>query len=85
MLHEQTQESQTVHLRHLEVERDDVRLELADAVAGLVRVGRHADDFDVVVGGQRIGGELPHEGGVVDDEHADFASGQHGQEVGVRR
>jgi hypothetical protein len=85
MLHEQAQEGESVHARHFQVEREDVGFKFADAVTRLVGIDGAADHLDGGVGAQGIGGDLPHEGGIVDNQHADFFWGGHGQEVGGRR
>jgi hypothetical protein len=45
--HQLVEELQPVHLRHLDVERDHVGIQLLDHVARLEGVGRRAHDLDV--------------------------------------
>ena len=69
--HEAFQEGHAVHFRHLDVERDDVGSQFHQEVASAVRVGRLPDHFDFGVLRQPDRQDLPHHGGVVDDQHAD--------------
>jgi hypothetical protein len=82
-LHEDFEEGEAVHARHLDVQRDDVGVEFLDLVAGGVGIDGGADDLDFGVSVERIGRHAADHGGVVDDEDADFG---HGNQVpGVRR
>ena len=67
--HELSQEGQTVHARHLDVERQHVRLVLENQIARDEGIRCEADDLDVGFVLQRIRQHPPHDGGVVDDEH----------------
>ena len=49
VLHECVQEREAVHARHLDVERDDVRLELDDHVASDIGIPRGAGHVDTRV------------------------------------
>ena len=68
VLHQLAQEAQAVHARHLDVERDHVRLEPQDQVARDERIGGAADHFDVRLALQRVGEQLAHDRRVVDDQ-----------------
>ena len=69
--HQVLQEREAVHARHLDVERDHVRIELLDLLARRERVAGSADDFDVRRARQDGGQELAHQRRVVDHEHFD--------------
>jgi hypothetical protein len=60
-----------IHLRHLDVHRDEVGLELLELAHGDPAVDRSADDLDVRVGREDIGHDLPDDDGIVDDHHPD--------------
>ncbi len=50
--HDLLEKFQAVHIRHLDVERDDIGIELFDRLARFQRIARLADDVDVRVGTQ---------------------------------
>ena len=78
VLHEDFQERDAVHPRHLDIEREHVGLELDNFVPRDKRVDRCADDFDLRIRIERVAGQLAHDRGVVHDENADFAAGEAG-------
>ena len=60
-----------VHARHFEIERDDVRAQFLDFLQADHAVHRRAHDFDRGIAQQGLRNELPHQRGIVHDEHAD--------------
>ena len=60
-----------IHVRHLDVERDDIGIQSLDSLPGFMGIGRLADDLDERVGPQTRGDEAAHRWAVIDDEHAD--------------
>ena len=78
--HQLAQEGQAVHARHLDVERDHVRLVLQDQVARDERIRREADHLHVRLGLERVGEHPPHDRGIVDDEDARLRRG-HGHDI----
>ena len=73
VLHELAQERDPVHARHLDIERDHVGLELDDLRPRDVRIAGDAHDLDVGVARELALEDLANDGGVVDDQDADFA------------
>ena len=51
--HDLAQEGETVHLRHLDVERDDVGIERLDLLARVKGILRCTDDLDFRIGGKQ--------------------------------
>ena len=72
--HDLFQERQAVHLRHLDVEGDDVGTDGLDDLARFEGIGGGADDLDPIVPGQRRGQHLAHQIAVVDNHHSDRAA-----------
>jgi hypothetical protein len=64
------EDGDAVELRHRQIERDDVRIELRDARERVVAVARGADDVDLAARAQQARQDLARERGVVDHEHA---------------
>jgi hypothetical protein len=62
---------ESVHPRHLDVERHDVGIERLDRFARLERIGGLADHLDCGIVGQRGRNQAAHGGRIVDDEHPD--------------
>jgi hypothetical protein len=60
-----------VHLRHLDVHRDQVGLELLQLRHGDLAVDGGTHDLDVGVCGQHVGHDLADDDGIVDDHHPD--------------
>src|SRR3954451_5292936 len=73
------QGGEAVLLGHGDVERHDIGAQLLEALHRLGAVGRFANDL-VAAAAQGVGDHLPHERGVINDEHA---SHQTGTSVGV--
>ena len=65
------QDSQPVHFRHLEVEKEDVGGEGGDVVEGFVAVAGLADDFEVILRVEDGDEAVAYDGVVVGDEDAD--------------
>ena len=76
VLHQDPQEGQPIHPRHLEVERDHVGGEPHDLLAGYVGIAGRSHHLDPGVEIEAIGDRLPHECRIVDDEHAEFLLGR---------
>jgi hypothetical protein len=70
--HDLLEELDAVHVRHLDVEGDDVGVQGLDHAPGLERVAGGADHLDLGVTGQGGRDQAPHGGGVVDDEDANL-------------
>ena len=69
--HDFLQKIQPVHMRHFDVERDDIRLQRLDGGARLVGVGGLADHLDLRIGAQCGGNQAPHGGRIIDDDNPD--------------
>ena len=76
--HQLAQEGDAVHARHLDVEGDDVRNFLGNALGGDERIGRDADHLDLRIGFQDRRQGLPNRGRVINDQNADLVGGAHG-------
>ena len=76
MLHEDPQEGQPVHPRHLEVEREHVGGEPHDLLAGHIGIARRSHHLDPRIEVERVCDRLPHECRIVDDKHAEFLLGR---------
>ena len=70
--HEVGEEGQAVHARHLDVEREHVRVEGLDLVARHQRVLGMAHDLDAGVLRQHLGQHPAHKRGVVDNQDANL-------------
>jgi hypothetical protein len=75
--HQFFEEVEAVHLRHLDVEREDVGIDPLDQVACDERIGRHADDFHVRLRVDDLGHHAADQGRIVDDGHFDLVRGVH--------
>ncbi|OQB89482.1 MAG: hypothetical protein BWX86_02448 [Verrucomicrobia bacterium ADurb.Bin122] len=85
VLHDEAQECEAIHPGHFDVEGDDIGLQAFDLVARDVGIDGGADHLDFRVGGEGVGDEFTHDGGVIDDENADFArQWGHGVQSGRR-
>ena len=73
--HDLLKELEPVHVGHLDVERDDVRVEVLDHLAGGRRIGRPTDHFDALVARQHRRQQAPDGRGVIDDQDADALHG----------
>ena len=76
-LHDELEEGEAGHARHVEVERHDVDLEAGEAVARVVGVGGAADELDLLVLAENVGEHLAEDGGVVHGENTDAAAWAH--------
>jgi hypothetical protein len=85
LLHDDLQEGEAVHPGHLQVQGQDVRAQLHDAVAGREGVGGGADDLDAGIGLEGVGQDLADHGGVIDHQDADGRSGHKGMGQAARR
>ena len=72
--HQLAQERDSVHARHLDIERDDVGHILLDTARRGEGIGGRADDLDARIGAQDVGQGLPDRGRVVDDQNADLTA-----------
>src|SRR5690348_12415995 len=77
ILHQLLEKGQAIHARHLDVERQHIRLEGQNLVAGNERIRRRPHDLQVVFGGYGVGEKLAHDRRVVHDQNFDFASVVH--------
>jgi hypothetical protein len=84
MLHQDSQECDAIHARHLDIEREHIRLEGENLVACDVGIDSRGDDFDVGLGVERIAYELAHDCGVVHDEDTNFPGGDGAHLKGLR-
>ena len=69
--HQLVEEGKPIHVGHLDVERDHVRIERLDLFAGRDRILGRTDHHDVVVAPQRARQNLANERRVIDDENLD--------------
>ena len=69
--HDEAKSFHAVHAGHFEIESDDVRMQLFDFFQGECAVHGRADDFDGRVACQDSRNELPHQGGIIDNENSD--------------
>ncbi len=72
--HEVAQEFQAIHARHLDVQRQYIRVQRLDHVARHDGIFRRADDFDLFVRGEDFREQPPNHQGIVDDQNANFFS-----------
>lgn len=84
-LHEQLQECEAVHARHLQVEGKHIGLKLQQPIASHIGIFSRSDDLDLRIRCERLARIPADDGGVVDDEHADLSGCEHVQETGGRR
>ena len=70
LAHDVAERAQAVELRHVDVERHDVRLERMHLLQRVVAVARRADDGELTRALDDLRRQAPHEGAVVDDEDA---------------
>ena len=81
--HDQLEEGEARHARHVEIEGHDVDLEIGEAIAGVVGVGGATDELDVFVLAEDIGEDAAEERGVVHDKDANAAARVRGGEVAI--
>jgi hypothetical protein len=72
--HQLFEEVEAVHLGHLDVEREHVRVGLLDQLARDQRVGRHADHFHVRLARNDLAHHAADQRRVVDDQYLDLHS-----------
>ena len=63
---------EAVHLRHLNIEEDEIRLVIDDGGHGFFSVAALRDDLDIAFTGQQRGKSLPREWFIVHDQRPDF-------------
>ena len=63
------QRFQAVHLRHLDIQGDDVGEQFADALQGDEAIRGASHDFDVRVFFEHPRDQAPYDDGIVDDHH----------------
>ena len=83
LAHDLLQEGETVHAGHFDIEGDHVGHLFAHALGGDEGIAGGADDFDSGVGRQDVGEGLPDDGGIVNDQDANFGFA-HGAAPGFR-
>src|SRR6266481_5441041 len=66
--HDQAQRFHSVHARHFQIERHDIRLKLFYFFQSKCAVHRGSDDFDRGIARENRGNQFPHQRGIVDDE-----------------
>jgi len=66
VLHQPLQERESVHPRHLDIERQHVRIVAQDEVAGDEWIRRDTDDLDIRFAAQHIRQHFAHDGRIVD-------------------
>src|SRR5207248_1468785 len=64
---------EAVEVRHLDVEKHQIRPELRDRRDGGGSIGGLAEDLDVFLGFEQESNSLPHERRIVDDQRPDHA------------
>jgi hypothetical protein len=74
--HQLAQESDAIHARHLDIQRDDIGHVVCDAGGSYERIGGNAQHLDLGVRGQYLREGLPDRSRVIDDENADTLAGQ---------
>ena len=67
--HQLFEEVEAGHLRHLDIERDDIGIERLDRIARFERIRGFAHDFDVGRDRERMRDQLPHAARIIDDEN----------------
>ena len=68
--HDAVEAGQAVHLRHVDVEGDDVGLEAGELAQRLQPVARELH-LEVGFAGEHLAEQLPHQGGIVDHQQLD--------------
>jgi hypothetical protein len=68
--HDVAERPEAIELRHVDVERDDLRVERLHLSDRLPPVTRRADDAELSRALDQLGDDLAHERAVVDDEHS---------------
>src|SRR6266852_2181179 len=66
--HDQAQRFHSVHARHFQIERHDIRLELLNFFQSKCAVHRGANDFDRGIARENRGDQFPHQRGIVHDQ-----------------
>ena len=72
MFLENLQKRQAIHARHLNVQRQDIRLQLQNHIARHVRIAGRAHNFNFRILRQSVGNHAAHDCGIVHHQHADF-------------
>jgi hypothetical protein len=71
--HDFLQEGETIHARHFDVEGNDIGNLFGDAFGGYERIGRGGHHLNTGIAGEHVAESLANDGGIVDDEDANFA------------
>src|SRR6267142_160891 len=66
--HDHAQRFHSVHARHFQIERHDIRLKLLDFFQSKCAVHRGSDDFNRGIAGENCRNQFPHERGIVNDQ-----------------
>ena len=74
--HQNLQEGQPVHPRHLHVEREDVGVEPEDLLAGHIGIAGGPNHLDLRILVERVADRLADQRRIVDDENAKFPGGR---------
>ena len=61
LLHQDSKKREPVHARHLEVKREHVGFQLLDLVPRDIRIDCGTHHFDLWIGAQRVGDQLPND------------------------
>ena len=73
-----------VHARHVDIERDHVRVQLVDFLQPDGAIHGGADDFDGRIALQHLRDQLAHQRRIVDHQHADFLAHAMAPTAGIR-
>ena len=76
VFHDEFEERDAVHARHLNIQRDHIGRQFQNLVPGRIRVRGCADNFDVGKRGQTAGDDLARQRGVIDHQKTN-GSGAH--------
>src|SRR5882724_13440548 len=66
--HDQAKRFHTVHARHFQIERHDIRLKLFNFFQSKCAVHRGSHDFNRGIARENRGNQFPHQRGIVDDQ-----------------
>ena len=77
VFHNELEEADAVHARHLNIERDHLGRQRQDFVARHIRVHRRANHFDVGKRGEAVGDDLASQRRIIHHQKADGLLGAH--------